>query len=240
MNINNPNEQKLVGNLISRDGSKSYKNIEGKCKFNPYDLSDSYLSVMIDHDWDDFTFESPGKFKFFLTFKKGFDPTFFDISELHLHTNKSYTYNTYSSGCVDRLLYYHDKIKHGNLFIKKEFVPDNFRNENRDYYYTIKSKDDINIEEADLIFLMISTMTGSKFFCRYSRDSSGIIVFLNKISKSNCLHIPGSGRLLFPLDFSTLYNLKNKFNSIFLNNILLQYTTFCISSNIRERLILGW
>lgn len=239
MNIHNPNVQKVIGNLTSRDGSKIYKNIQAECKFNQFDLSSSYLSFNINLNRDEYIFELPGGVRFYLEFVKRFDPSYFNISELHIITNKTYKNNKFSSGCVNNLLYFHEKIKYNGFLIKKEQVTPSSGIIRQKYYYTIYSKVIKSVDEADLIFLILSAMSGSKFFTRYFRDTSGKIIIRNYRSSNSSLHTPGSGRLLFPLEFADLYELKNKINPVFLESILLQYTSFCISNNIRERLIMG-
>ena len=239
MKFNIKKEQKIRGNLISANGSTIHQNVIGICKFNAYYLSESYIYFNIETNWGNYTFEIEPNIKLILSFSKGFYPTYFDISEVHILTGKKNKNNEFESGCLDGLLYFHKEIRYNDIIIKKHLVPEKYTNKNSQYYYSIQSESVTDFESADLIFLILSTITGTKFFSRTLKDKSGKIVYRQRFAERCRIYLIGSGRLIFPIEFSEMMQLKDKVNIDFLKSVLLLYTSFCTSNNIRDRLLMG-
>jgi hypothetical protein len=151
-------------------------------------------------------------------------------------------HNKYMSGSVEDLLYYRgEKIELDNMTIEcKQVENGNDNYNNTQYYFEIITDDDLDYDSANLLFAMLSAITGAKFFCNMIHRKVGSIELYQRYSKYCRLIIYGSGKLQFPLKLRELLLLNEKLNNKeFLFNFLINYTDFTTSERKEHQLILG-
>lgn len=150
--------------------------------------------------------------------------------------------NKYLSGAVEGLLYFSgEKVELNNMTIECKEVENRNSNYNKTkYYYEITTDDDLKYNDANLLFAMLSAISGAKFFCNIIHHKGGRIELHRRYSKKCRLVVYGSGKLLYPLKLDDLLTLKEKIdNDDFLFNILINYTDFTTDERSKHQLVLG-
>ena len=186
----------INGKLKSINGDVIIDSCNARVKLDLTDLSNSIfvtddIFMLIKKYWKENLIFEVNKYKKFIITESSWSLNQyikFNIKEYHFIQNKR-EFFTYCSGCVKGLLYYQDEFNFNNYhFICKRI------NKSDQYYWEIDSKEEIKKEELFLIFMILSTITGSKHFIRSSSKPTGEIVYYDYYSKSKRLTIYGSAK----------------------------------------------
>lgn len=246
MNIDIPSKQEIIGDFIDTNGNTLIANVKVQLIFNRYNPIETKIFA------DDIDLSNVNKYNHDFVFRESdgtmymvnlsLSTIFFQNAECYVDKiitkaiNKASSF-IYTSGNVTGLLYFRD-IKSDKLEIIQYRVPQEVSEEDR-YYYEIKSNSPLDEEEIDLLFLMLSTITASKFFCISSLLSDGQLTFYARWAHQRRILIYGSGRLLYPIEMKELMEIGKNVPPDYLRDVLLLYTDFCTTKGLFEQLIKG-
>jgi len=152
--------------------------------------------------------------------------TFWRVNNLKTYYKSYQEGIIYSSGAIKDATYYLDTKKIGLLEIFSNSIPIKSREKGIKDYFSILSTKEINKNDLEIYFLIISVYCGSKFFLREILYPNNRIELTRRNHSSNSLIIFGSGQLFYPLHLERLSELKNLIDEEFFTSILLQYSSF--------------
>jgi hypothetical protein len=244
VDIDNLNEQEIIGDIIDDVDNVLVANIKGLLTFNKYFPSKAKITINGFYpsyeSIADLAFREIDGTKFMINY--GLSDNYihkrvFAIDKIITSRANENKYYTYTSGGVDGLLYFKD-IKSETLEIYQNKIPSTYSEKDK-FYYEVRSNQSIDIDNINLIFLMLSTMTASKFFCISSHSPTGQLEYYAKWARACKLTIYGSGRLLYPIEFDELIEVKENINQDYFYVVLLLYTDFCTTKGPYEQLVKG-
>ena len=174
MDIDTPNEQKITGTFHDENERKLTDEVTGTLTFNKYYPSKTEINF-----YDDIT-PAPGSYEHLIlrvdnaelelrsagVFIGGKSArTSYTIEKLSTSINALSSNHIYRSPGLKRLLYFDLDITVEGVQVRQRWVPETHRKRKWQHYFEVVSPEKLEPDLVHSLFLMLSTITCSKFFC---------------------------------------------------------------------------
>ncbi|MBR9916379.1 hypothetical protein GYB29_01500 [bacterium] len=232
INIDSTKYQKVKG-ILYLGKEIVDENFEGKLLLKRYNMKESSIieeksGILERKNWGEHRLLLRDKVtEIKISKSKGtLNQTFWSVNNLITNYESNQKGIIYSSGAINDATYYLNSKKIGSIEIYGNSISSKKREKGIKDYFSIASDKEINKNELEIIFLIISVYCGSKFFLREIVYPNNRIELIRRNHNSNSLVIYGSGQLGYPIELEKLFKLKNLVKEEFFSSILLQYASF--------------
>ncbi len=237
------------GDIYDKNNTLLGSNVHAELNINAYDIYNSEVILDRSEEWSlksYIIFKSGDDCELHLRFKKVVsrnsisNEVIFNITDKSTIQGEKRDRNIYLSGPVENIWYHHDlSIVSDDIRIECKEISEFINgDENKRYIFELSTNNLINYDDANLIFAMLSAITGAKFFCTVIYQKQGVIKLYRRYSKKCSLS--KSIGLFYPIIFDDLTSLNKKINNYdFMFNFMINYTDFTTNERREHQLILG-